>query len=393
MRSILLLGLLSVLGCGGELVIGGPAGPGGTDPASDATSGPQDPTAPQDPVGPPFPKSEACYQQTQVALRSRPVDIIMVIDNSGSMSSEIKAVEKNINSSFAAILEQSGVDYRVILIAAHGSSSSVKVCIQAPLSGTDCNPVPSAPVNGERFFHYDTSISSTNSLRKVLDTYGVTDVRGFAPGGWSGWLRPGSFRTFIEITDDESAISADTFETGLFALDPDAGFGDASSRNYIFHSIIGIPPNTPATEAWPPSAPVKNARCSTAARAGVQYELLSIRTGGLRFPVCETDSYDAVFEAAAADVIAHAQVSCEFTPPPPPEGWSYGHSYIEYVSGTDGAIEYLLPVGPSASCTESTFEVDAESRKITLCPEACARVKADEGAEVTVAYACGPVFN
>lgn len=64
-----------------------------------------------------------------------PVDIIIVIDNSGSMSTEIKGVQDNINKNFAAILENSGLDYRVILVAAYGKYTSQRVCIEAPLSG------------------------------------------------------------------------------------------------------------------------------------------------------------------------------------------------------------------------------------------------------------------
>ncbi|MGA9522274.1 MAG: hypothetical protein WBV82_12460, partial [Myxococcaceae bacterium] len=72
----------------------------------------------------PFPKEEACESLSdEASLTKKPVDIIVVIDNSGSMTAEIVAVENNINVNFAQIIEQSGIDYRVILLAKHGSAA------------------------------------------------------------------------------------------------------------------------------------------------------------------------------------------------------------------------------------------------------------------------------
>src|SRR5450432_2437007 len=63
---------------------------------------------------------DACVITSATAtLIKEPVDIILVLDNSGSMADELQAVEDNINQNFATILQQSGVDYRVILISRH----------------------------------------------------------------------------------------------------------------------------------------------------------------------------------------------------------------------------------------------------------------------------------
>src|SRR6188768_3785191 len=69
-----------------------------------------------------------------------PVDIILVLDNSGSMEDELDAVEKNINVNFANILQQSGVDYRVILISrqrkaarTESEEASTSICVNSPL--------------------------------------------------------------------------------------------------------------------------------------------------------------------------------------------------------------------------------------------------------------------
>jgi hypothetical protein len=341
----------------------------------------------------PFTKESACETITSThVLTKRPVDVIMVIDNSGSMSEEIEAVQNNVNVNFAQIIEQSGVDYRVILISRHGSASSGQsVCIRSPLSGTSCNPIPYAPVNGPRFFHYDVEIASTDSLSLILSTYAVTDVHGFASGGWKTWLRPDSMKVFIEITDDESDLSADDFEVQLFALTPSA-FGSATQRGFVFHSIVGIVPNSPTTEPWGPTDLMKAQMCSTAASPGVTYEDLSLRTGGLRFPVCETSSYDAVFRAAAQEVIASSELRCAFTPAPPPQGQRYREAYVEYTHA-GGAPTYLREVSDASLCNDTGFTRDAASNELRLCPTACDRVAADTSAQLVVLYACANPLN
>ena len=129
--------------------------------------------------------SSVCVTESwQAGLQTRPVDIIFVIDNSGSMREEIAAIRANINTNFAQIMENAGVDFRVIVISSHGEGNAfdADICVEAPLSGTQCNPVPAAPANSERLFHYDARIGSDDSLRHVLSTYSQPDPHKLAPG-------------------------------------------------------------------------------------------------------------------------------------------------------------------------------------------------------------------
>src|SRR5690606_34589384 len=88
------------------------------------------------------------------------------------------------------------------------------VCISEPLSGADCAAgVPSRPANTPLFYHYSVEVGSYDSLRLILDTFDRTDFLGQA--SWSEALREDSFKIFVEITDDESDISASAFEEGL----------------------------------------------------------------------------------------------------------------------------------------------------------------------------------
>jgi hypothetical protein len=352
------------------------------------------------------PDSACAVQSAMATLTKKPVDIIVVIDNSGSMTEEIVGVQTNINQNFATILDASGLDYRVILVARHGSATGAQsICVEAPLSGIPaggCKPPPPKPVNNPpKFFHYSTEIASNNSWCKILSTYTTPDEFALAPMGWSQWLRPGAFKTFIEITDDRvvcgayndsntalgGTTAAAKFDTDLLALDP-AQFGDAMNRNYAFYSIVAMAYNNPKTKPYDPVDPIITGKCPTAANPGTGYQALSILTNSLRFPLCDTTSYDVVFQAIAAGVISGAQVSCDFPIPDPPAGKQIDPSsvVVEYTVGGMGAPTDFVQVADAASCKPNGFYLDATT--IHLCPETCTLVQADPKAAINVLFAC-----
>jgi hypothetical protein len=367
----------------------------GTDPLNPDTDGDGIPDGDEQSLGtdPLNPDSSCAGEELAASLVRRPVDIIFVIDNSGSMTGEIVQVQDNINDNFAGIIGASGLDFQVIMLSEHGDIADNNfICVRAPLSGSDCNPVPAAPVNTPTFFHYSEKIGSKDSLKKLLETYNEPDPNGQAPGGWSQLLRADAVKVFVEITDDESELNANSFESQLFALTP-AHFGDAADRNYIWHSIIGLKENNPVTAPWLPTDPVQSQLCTTvqgngAVKPGLVYQDLSIRTGGLRFPICQLDSFDAVFQEIAEGVVDGSQIDCTFPIPEPPAGETLDLNslVVLYRPGGVGPAQSLDQVAGAAECTAGAFFV--EGTDITLCPEACAPIQADPAAEVSVLSAC-----
>ncbi|MFT5354729.1 MAG: cysteine-rich repeat protein [Polyangiales bacterium] len=339
----------------------------------------------------------ACADTSAEATLVRvPVDIIIVIDSSGSMNGEIEAVERNINNNLARILDAADVDYRVIMLAEYrddGGDASDGVCIGRPLSGiADCTSGRRGdPVAGERFFHYDRRVGSTNSLSSILESYEEADARGQAPNGWREWLRPEAKRAFLEITDDRSSMDFDDFEADLFALRNLAGesdFGTAEERNYVFHSIIGMVENDPATMAWPPTAPVQGERCSPGSVSPApDYQELSILTGGLRFPLCNNDSFDVIFEQIAEDVVRGVSLGCSFEPERPPGGETpdFERVVVLYTPG-GGDPGSLTRVASEADCVANGFYLDGS--QINLCPALCAMAEEDEDGTLSVHVAC-----
>jgi len=304
--------------------------------------------------------------------------------------------QNNINNSFGDVLSRSGLDYRVILISHHGSATvDQSICINAPLAGNaSCNPVPANPTNSARFFHYSQEVASTDSLDLVVSTYNKADTLGLAPNGWQMWLRPNAFKTFIEITDDnqKSSYTAQTFDAALLKLSA-TNFGTAAKRNYLFHSIVGVLENSPATKAYAPTDPIVTTKCTSAVNTGAVYQNLSVLTGGLRFPVCQTASYDAVFKAVAQGVVTGATLACDFDVPAPPPGKQFILTTAElaYTPGDGSAVQNFKQVADQTQCVPNSFYI--ANNRVYLCPAACTTVQTDTKAKIELLLDCNSVVG
>jgi hypothetical protein len=346
-------------------------------------------------------------------LVKQPVDIILVLDNSGSMADELAAVEQNINVNFANILNAADVDYRVILVSRHrkdvraaSGESSTSICVEAPLSGLAQCPSPAnptsvpAPVFSARFFQYNVKIESHDSFETgILAGYHSPDTRtNLTTAGWKEWLRARTKKVFLEMTDDDEGVAGDSdiltvdaFLTQLAAMAPEFG-ADAQHPNFVFHSIVGLAEKMDPTAAYQPSEPIQMARCTgngdSVANAGMTYQDLSRRTGGLRFPICQFSGYDVVFHTIANDVITQSRLACDFPIPPSPAGGTLDLTKVavRYTKGNgSGSIDFGQAATP-ADCQSDAFYI--QDNRIHLCTDTCSTVQADSGASVDVLFTC-----
>jgi hypothetical protein len=347
---------------------------------------------------------DACVIDTAAAeLVEQAVDIILMLDNSGSMADELQAVEDNLNLNFASILATSGVDYRVILLSRHrrevreeSGESSTSVCVTTPLSAlSDCSAAPE-PVFSERFFQYSTKLESTDSFDVMLDTYlppfDEDEQFDHAPNGWSAWLRPGAKKVFLELTDDNEDMPVAEFLRQLTTMAPEHFGSDPANPTFVFHSIIGIAEKTPATDAYLPSEPIQTGTCTSNAsevdNAGQTYQELSRLTGGLRFPLCEFNAYDVVFRTIAQDVVLTSNIACDFAVPPPPQGLTLdlANVAIQYAPGNGGPAVQFGQAPAISACQPNAFYIAND--RLNLCPDACSAVRRDPRANVAVLFTC-----
>ena len=331
----------------------------------------------------------------------QPVDVVVVIDNSGSMQDEIDAVEKNLNVNFANILQTSGVDYRVILLSRHEKQGrQTSICVTTPLSANaTCPPTPDQPAFTDHFYQYSLKVDSLNSLALLVDTIDATkqDEFDLAPQGWGMWLRPNAAKVILEITDDNSTeMTAADFVAKLTAKS--AQFGTASAPSFRFHSIIGIGEKPTVTEPWLPDEPVQDSLCTgnsdTVENPGPVYQELSRTTHGLRFPLCQFTAFDTVFDTIAKDVASHAAISCEFDIPAPPQGQDLDLSKVAvaYDAGDGTPTKTFGQAMTSDVCVPDAFYVDAATHKISLCPETCTAAQQGKDPKINVLFTCAPTF-
>jgi hypothetical protein len=410
---------------------GGPA----TDPGQFGDNVPHN--APGD-AGPGTGDASCASASAQAVLTKRPVDIIVAVDNSGSMSEEISAIQSQINQNLATIIGASGLDYRVILLSRHGAVGAQSICISSPLSDGGCSPVPARPAETGRFFHYNVEVDSHNAWCKIFDGFARADnTDGYTlhPTGYGSLLRKGAFKTIVVISDDNVACTDTSvlrpdggvtsvtfndletvaggitagaaFDTNLLAFAPEQ-FGDGD-RNYVHHAIVGVAGLQHAATGdagfvpdaggvndpnlHPVSAPLTTRQCSPGAEsesAGTGYQHLSALTGGLRYPSC-THDYTAVFKAIAKGVIESSAVSCDFPVPQPTAGQTLDLATlaVQYKPGGGGAVQEFGLVPSLAACAPGKFWIEGGATgTVHLCPATCATVKADLQAKVSVVSGC-----
>lgn len=318
----------------------------------------------------------ACAAEITTAQRGE-VDIVVIIDTSGSMDAETAQVQANINK-FAQTIGQSGLDYRVVLIAEKFKPSLLPagvpilgapsgICVPPPLGGANCGD------NAPLFRHLTTTVGSDDSLDILLNTYDAT---------WHAWVRPTSTKVFIEITDDNSVVDWKTFDQKLLQK-AGAVFGTAAQRKYIFNAICGWQDGT---------TPLSSTRCATAQNNGDQYQHLSQLTKGTIESVCKAD-YGSVFNNIASGLVA--SLGCEFAVPKTTgaAGASVDPTKVAVRYTKAGQAEAtLVQVTDASKCAGVSdawyYDDNQKPTRILFCPALCQSVGKDLDSKVEVAVGC-----
>lgn len=292
---------------------------------------------------PPAPDAglEECASATVEATSTvRPVDIVWVIDSSGSMGNEAERVQAHMND-FAARILAEGIDPRVVVI-----TSSEYVRVPDPL-GSDAT----------HFRFIDDHVGSNAPLEKLIEHYAA----------YADFLRPEAVTHFVAVTDDESDLPADGFDSTMSAH---------FMRPYTFHAIA--------------SPDVMGHECDGAAAVGRQYYDLAGRTGGQRISIC-TDDWTAVFDTLVTAIVEAAPLPCNFALPDPPDGMTLDPRRVNVIyTASDGTSQALRYVGGADSCGASGWYYDDPTApsEIRLCEGTCAIVGADTMGRIDVALGC-----
>ena len=311
---------------------------------------------------------DATCAATSASTAKAKVDIIFVIDDSGSMTEEMTQIRTNVNT-FAAAIGSVGLDYTVTFIVKRGTNANQnQICVPAPLAGANCADNP--PI----FHHVNQDVQSTDSFQLILSTYDSSN----ATLAWNKYLRMDATKVFVEVTDDTSNISETAFDNALLAKAPAGMFGTAAKRNYIFHSII----SKPFADTVP-----SNGICPGAAGRSVQYQNLSKLTGGIIDEVCKTD-YSGVLNNIAKGIVD--KLGCELGYPTSAES-----------DPTKVAVTFTPMGQPTQKLTQVTdvskcgtipnawyYDDPTTPKKIILCPSTCTATNAATGAKLEALVGC-----
>jgi hypothetical protein len=189
------------------------------------------------------------------------IDIVWVIDNSGSMADEVDDIRTNVNR-FAERISGTGLDHHIVFVtAAAGDPKGNGLCIPEPLAGPGC-------ADSARLRHVNEWVDSHDAPERLMSSY----------WRFSDFLRTESNRIVVYVSDDNADLSASQVLAELPARAPLlAGAGT--------HAIVG-----PSDED-----------CPDIAAAGTAYMELAARTGGLVVPICCSD-YTQLTDTVADEI-------------------------------------------------------------------------------------------
>ena len=289
-----------------------------------------------------------------------PVDIIWVVDQSGSMDQETQYVQAKIND-FVTLINASNIDYRVTMMATPTGTNAI--CVPGPLGGTSCG-------NNTRFRLANQRIGSTDGPPLAISKYAL----------YSDFLRPTATKHFVFVTDDNSAMTAASFKAGIAALQP-AGMFDGMK----VHAIYAYGATSGTNGCTGPFG--------TGAKLGTVYTQLVADTGGARGVICQND-WNQVFTDITTAIVSGSKVACELAMPAAPQGETIDPAKVnvKYQSGATSTT--LTQVPTAADCTLGGWYYDDNTSptKITLCPSTCSDVQQDAAANVKIELGCSTVI-
>lgn len=336
---------------------GGPGG--GTDSGPGFDGGPAFDAGPFD-AGPRIDTGSSTCSAVSVQAQSSiaPVDIVWVIDNSGSMSEEATLIQQNINN-FATAINSVGLDVHVVVITAPGF-----VEVPAPL-GTDT----------ERFLRVGQDVQSSNSFQRLLDTLPM----------YQSFLRRNSALHFVVVSDDESNMGFNEFLGSMQGM---------IGRSFRFHAVVSEPGATHSFGGFNMNG------CTgphgDAADNGDEYWMLAQRTGGVAQSICTAD-WSALFNSLTTAISQPQALPCSYEIPPPPAGEEFDPNRVnvEYTPGGGGAPQTIPNVGTLDRCTGDGWYYSGDPAApdgVELCPSTCSRIEVDTTGRVDVAFGCATLL-
>lgn len=287
------------------------------------------------------------------------VDVIFLIDTSGSMLHAITQVTQNMGN-FVQNFEGTAADTRVVVI-------------------TGDDPARGTPIadDQDKYRFIGSEVDS-----KMLFTVALT-----AYPQYQDFLRPGATTMFVMVTDDEDIVSPTDFRS---AMEEQLGHG------FIQHavaseSVNGLPCISEA-QAWNPLCVAPIPAVCAAAAIGKNYYQLADDTGGVKQSICKAD-WVPVFDELRAAVIEAVPLPCSY-PLANATTTKLDPEKVQLVYTPAGGEDEEFPrVKAQDACATKNgwyYDTNEGPTTIQLCPTACETVSA--GGTLDIAFGCPPIY-
>jgi hypothetical protein len=298
----------------------------------------------------------------------QPADIIVVVDNSGSMDLEAGFVQANMNV-FSSQIFLANIDAHVVLISAT-SDEDAGICLAQPLGSGACPDDTNLP----GYFHIPDGVGSNNGMQKILDHF----------ADWAPHMRPTASKHIIMVTDDDSDLSANDFNNQFLAL-------DASHAGYKYHAIAS--PEDPILACLGQTVCCPGFPLS-AAISQEHIDLVNL-TGGVFGNLC-TQMFAPIFMEVSTAVVSGASLACEYPIPPPPDGMDFDADQVnvEFDDGMGGSLQIGRVDDPGACAGVMNgwyYDVPAAPTSIVLCPQTCDTIQGFSSASVSIKFGCATI--
>jgi hypothetical protein len=310
--------------------------------------------------------AENCAAVSQRAMNQRmPADIIIAVDNSGSMDDEIGFVRDNLNA-FSQRIVDSGIDVHIILVSAAAGERNrdldididedTGICVAPPLGSGAC-PLDSMP---PRYTHIAREVGSNDALDMFIATFPE----------WSAQLRPNASKTFVVVSDDNADRGPNNSAAGFEA------------------SVAALPGGL--FERWSFSGIYCFSDCPDSAEIGQVYADLVMSKMGVAGDLCLQD-FKPVFDRLAEAVVEGAGLDCEWPIPEAPVGQTFDRDKVNVRYTSMAAATDLQQFPSAADCgmREGWYYDDANApTRILACPQSCSALQVQTEASVEVLFGC-----
>jgi hypothetical protein len=308
------------------------------------------------------------------------VDIVWVVDASGSMLDEQMKIAANLTQ-FANEISQASIDVRIVMMTTSAAIPVICPVTPAdPLSGT---PLASDP----RYKFIDSRVDSNNLLDVAVNNYPM----------YGAFLRADAALHFVFVTDDESnyqrqptpEMRAQSFQTDMEKL---------AGKHFTLHTISSdgpMPCRDPNCMPDPDTGICVFVMLGCGASApGATYYALAHNTNGLTASICESD-WKKIFSPLTAAVIESAPLPCNYTIPPPPRGETLepGKVNVRWLAPMATA-DVLWPRAQSMpDCGDALgwyYDDVGAPKQVLLCPRSCEAVA--NGGTLNLSFGCATVI-